>query len=75
MEEPQVSMHNADGLLYIYNASSKQIVLNIFNMLGATVKEMSVQQGESRVEIDLPQGLYLATSTIEGRVFALKFVR
>jgi hypothetical protein len=39
------------------------------------VKEMSIQQGESRVELDLPQGLYLATSTIEGRVFALKFVR
>jgi len=71
----QLSMYNVDGLLRVNNISSKQVSLNIVNMLGATVKEISIQQGESRVELAFPQGVYIATSTIEGIVYTLKFVR
>ena len=75
MENPQLRMYSAKGLLHINNVSSKEVSLNVLNLLGSTVKEISIQQGESRVELDFPQGMYIATSTIEGRVYTLKFVR
>lgn len=71
----QLSMYNVDGLLRVNNISSKQVSLNIVNMLGTTVKEISIQQGESRIELDFPRGMYIATSTIEGIVYSLKFVQ
>jgi len=44
-------------------------------MLGTTVEEILIQQGENIVELNFPQGVYIATSAIEGRVYTLKFVR
>ena len=74
-EQPELSMYSVDGLLQINNVSSKQVSLNIVNMLGVIVKEISIQPGESRVETNFPQGTYIASSTIEGRVYILKFFR
>ena len=75
MGKSQLSMYNVDGLLRVNNISSKQVWLNIVNMLGTTVKEIPIQQGENIVELNFPKGVYIATSAIEGRVYTLKFVR
>lgn len=75
LENPQLSMYSSEGSLHINNISSKNVTLSLVNMVGATVKDIVVKHGESIVELDLPHGVYVATSTIEGRVYTLKFVR
>ena len=75
IENPQLSMYSVNGLLHINNFSSEKVSLNIVNMLGATVKEISIEQGESRVELDFPKGVYVASSSLEGRLYTLKFIR
>ena len=75
IESSQLRIYSVNGILQINNISSKEVSLNIVNMLGANVKEISIQRGESRVELDFPKGVYVASSTIEGRVYTLKFVK
>jgi len=75
LENPQLSMYSAEGTLHVNSVTTTEVSLSIINMVGATVKDVLVQPGENLVELDLADGMYIATSTIEGRVYTLKFVR
>lgn len=75
LEVSKLTMFVADGTLKVNSVLTNEVPLTIVNMLGANVGEFMVQPGESQIELNLENGMYIATASIEGKLYSLKFVK